>query len=189
MWTALFGRAEWDRHHGTRGRGVGLVARRALAFPPADWLRSLLQGFQTTTFERFGVGHVRCESNENSTPAQEFRTSLSQGSTFLGTPSKPLTRDSANSLASFLRASAHRLFENRDEHEQAELELTLIDYVARLKCFGKTPTQAGATNVEPLRKADQLVKTLIASGLLRNRNKLRLALCLGLDAALPHWSN
>lgn len=119
----------------------------------------------------------------------QFPNSLSLGeipSTCLGPPSERLTRDVANSLASFLRSSAQRLLQNRDDHEKAEVELTLIDYVSRLKTFGQTPSSKPAS-LEPLRLADHLVKTMVSSGLLRNRSNLRQALLLGLDATLPHW--
>ncbi len=111
-------------------------------------------------------------------------------STFIGCLTEPFTRESANMLAQFLRSAAPRLSEHADVDAQAELEITLAGYVARLRHFtdGSLSSAARGTAKVAQRTADQLVKTLCASGLLRNRNKLRRALCLGLEGALPHWS-
>jgi hypothetical protein len=90
-------------------------------------------------------------------------------------------------MVTFLRAAAPELLATVELEERAELDLTLQEHVARLMHFASGIASSSADSVSPLRRADQLVKTLIASGLLRNRGSLKKALYMGLEAALPHW--
>jgi hypothetical protein len=101
----------------------------------------------------------------------------------------PFTTTNASELANFLRASAEVLIHGKGPEERAELEITLEGFVARLQNFSGTfGSPAVVRRLEPLKQADHVVKILMTSGLLRNRSGLKRALCLGLDATLPHWT-
>ncbi len=79
-----------------------------------------------------------------------------------------------------------------DDDERAEMELTLQEHVLQLKSFAASDERmmhSAHIRMTEYERANQLVKTLVASGLLRNRGNVRRALFLGIEAALPHWTN
>ena len=108
----------------------------------------------------------------------------------LGTVRRPFTADNARDLAALLRDVAPRLLDPLAGELRAELELILQDNVLGLLSFGQSAEhKKGLPQASAMEKANQLVKTLVMSGLLRSRHNLRRALFLSIDAALPTWSN
>lgn len=107
-----------------------------------------------------------------------------------GLPDCPFTESDARDAATFLRASVGRLLAERDPDDRAVTELAVMSMVSKLDHFSTARflvkhDKASASNREAF--ANKLVKTLVVSGLLRNRSDLRRALLLGLDASLPCW--